>query len=84
MANEDTYVASFTKTTDNVNHPAHYQIYPNLEAIDVIGMVLTDAEFKGYLKGNSLKYRLRAGKKNSLEEDIKKAMWYEKRLREWK
>jgi len=84
MANEDTYVASFTKTTDNVNHPAHYQLFPNQEAIDIIELALSPDEFVGYLKGNALKYRLRAGKKNSLEEDIKKAMWYEKRLREWK
>ena len=46
------------------------------EPIDVIKKMLTKEEFEGFLKGNSLKYRLRAGYKT--EGDIEKALQYEK------
>jgi len=45
--------------------------------IDAIKELLTEEEFRGYLKGNVLKYRLRAGKKDDVEQDIAKAMRYE-------
>lgn len=61
---------------DAVNHPSHYQLFPDLEAIDVIHYCLTDAEYAGYLKGNFLKYKLRAGSKDDALQDIKKAEWY--------
>lgn len=50
------------------------------EPIDVIKKMLTKEEFEGFLKGNSLKYRLRAGYKT--EGDIEKALQYEKWLKE--
>lgn len=54
---------------DPVNHPAHYQLPGGIEAIQVI-------EHMEILKGNAVKYLLRAGKKNSEEEDLRKAQWY--------
>lgn len=68
------------KQSDNVNKPKHYELFPNVEAIDVIQQVLSAEEFQGYLKGNALKYRLRAGKKENAMEDLAKANWYETRL----
>ncbi len=70
---------------DPVNHPTHYKLFPDLEVIQGIEKMLTPKEYRGYLKGNILKYRLRAGKKGSPEnmiEDIRKSMKYEEFLHE--
>ncbi len=62
----------------------HYELWENFEAIDVIKLALTDEEYKGFLKGNILKYRLRAGKKNiendNIIKDINKSIDYEREL----
>ena len=63
-----------------VNSPAHYAFFPDLEAIDIIQRTLTQDEFIGYLKGNALKYRLRAGDKGDTLQDIDKSNWYRCRL----
>lgn len=68
--------------SDPVNHPSHYQLFPGQEAIDVIQAALTPEEFAGYLKGNALKYRLRAGEKGDTQQDIDKSNWYRRRLLE--
>ena len=60
---------------DMVNSPSHY-LEGGVEAIDMIRLMLTDEEFKGYCKGNMLKYRLRAPFKGKTEEDVNKAAWY--------
>lgn len=69
---------------DVVNNPSHYKLFPNMEVIDVIKKTLTLEEFVGYCKGSVLKYRLRAGLKGSLSEDIAKANWYAKVLHDGK
>ena len=66
---------------DEINNPAHYQLFPDVEAIDVIKAALTPAEFIGYLKGSALKYRLRAGDKGPAEKCIGKSRWYQNYLR---
>jgi hypothetical protein len=48
------------------------------EVIDLIHDYLTPEEFRGYCKGNILKYRLRAGHKGDATEDIAKAKQYER------
>ena len=63
---------------DNVKRPAHYQIVDNIESIDIIARSMTVEQFKGFCLGNILKYRIRAGKKDALEQDIAKANEYEK------
>lgn len=65
---------------DPVNHPKHYKIAPEVEAIDIIRASLTPEQFKGYLLGNFLKYRLRAGDKGDLNQDIQKSNWYKREL----
>ena len=62
---------------DPVNKPKHYCLFDDgTEAINIIKASLTSEEFKGYLKGNFLKYRLRAGEKDDLKQDIDKSNWY--------
>ena len=60
---------------DNVNHPAHYKV-GGIETIDFIEAKLTPEEFRGYLKGNVLKYVSRSNDKDSYETDMLKAQWY--------
>lgn len=50
--------------SDLINNPKHYQLIGGLEAIDVIERTLTPEQFKGYLIGSFLKYRLRACRKD--------------------
>lgn len=61
---------------DAVNHPKHYG-QGTYEAIKVIEAADFPAKLAFHL-GNTLKYVLRAGKKdpNKLVEDLKKARWY--------
>lgn len=69
-----------TEDDDPVNRPKHYAIAPDVEAIDIIRSALTPEQFKGYLLGNFLKYRLRAGDKGDLQQDIDKSNWYKREL----
>jgi hypothetical protein len=69
---------------DVVNNPEHYKLQGlEVEALDVIKSVLSYDEYIGYLRGNILKYQLRAGKKTSKEEDLGKANYYTKELEEY-
>lgn len=61
---------------DAVNSPKHYQFFQDLEAIEVIARSMTQEQFYGYCLGNRLKYRLRAGNKDKLEQDIAKSDKY--------
>lgn len=62
--------------SDNVHAPEHYKLRGlDIEAIDVIRGALTKDEFRGFCKGNVLKYTIREGHKNG-DEDLKKAKKY--------
>lgn len=63
---------------DNVNHPSHYT-EGKIECIEYIEDKLTLEEYRGYIKGNVLKYITREKHKNG-DEDIRKAKWYLDRL----
>lgn len=69
---------------DAVQNPAHYDLFPGQQVIDIIRATLTPAEFAGYLKGNVLKYRLRAGEKGDPVEDLGKAAKYRTWLYEYR
>lgn len=57
---------------DSVNHPSHYGGENNpLEVINIIEHY--DLNFN---LGNVIKYCLRAGKKDELIQELKKAQWY--------
>lgn len=57
--------------TDNVLQPKHY-MQGSHECIDEIEAMLSPDEFRGFLKGNVIKYRYRANLKNG-KEDLAKA-----------
>ena len=63
---------------DMVNHPPHYT-KGGIECLDAIRASMTDDEYKGYLKGNIIKYLWRYELKNGLE-DLKKAQFYQNKL----
>lgn len=63
---------------DEINHPAHYT-QGGIECIDAIEAALTPEEFRGYLKGNCLKYIWRERLKGG-NQSIEKAEWYIRRL----
>ena len=59
----------------------HYKEMP-VEPWDVMKTVLTPEEWIGYLKGASIKYAMRAGKKAASPKDKEKFEHYRKKLRE--
>ena len=63
---------------DLVNHPSHYASGA-IECIEAIEAQLTPEEYRGYLKGNCVKYQWRERQKGGLES-LKKAQWYLNRL----
>ena len=65
------------KDKDNIN-PDHYKD-SEIECIDAIESSMSKEAFKGYLKGNIIKYVWRYEQKNGVE-DLKKARWYLARL----
>lgn len=67
------------KNADPVNSPSHYNS-GGVEAIEAIESALTDDGYRGYLKGNVMKYMWRYEKKAKPVEDLKKARWYLDRL----
>ena len=73
-ANEPNYWID-KSSIDMVNSPPHY-LTGGIETIDYIKAKLTAEEFKGYLRGNVLKYASR--KKGG--DDMGKAAWYADRL----
>ena len=68
---------------EHVEHPSHYNAIPNWEVIDTIQRDLSSEEYVGFLKGNILKYRLRAGHKGDALQDIAKADYYKNLLIEF-
>jgi hypothetical protein len=64
--------------TDPVNQPEHYR-QGEIECIDAIKVALTPEEFRGYCKGNILKYIWRMNYKGGAESACK-AQWYLQRL----
>lgn len=60
---------------DPVNHPNHYT-QGGVECIDAIKASMTPEAFKGYLKGNAIKYLWRYLNKGKPVQDLEKARWY--------
>jgi len=68
-------MGEFLKKIEKVNHPTHYNQHPSgVECIDVV-------EHMSFNLGNAVKYLWRAGKKDSTDEDLRKAVWYIERER---
>ena len=61
---------------EKINHPAHYNQLPH-EVIEIVA----DRDF---CSGNAVKYILRAPFKGAFDQDLKKAIWYLKRIQAWR
>jgi hypothetical protein len=69
-----------TEPLDQVNKAPHYN-QGGIECIDALQSALSPEEFRGFCKGNALKYTWREKHKNG-QEDLDKAAWYLNKLKE--
>lgn len=79
------YVCPFDPPSDSsqpdmVNHPPHYT-QGGIECIEAIRASMSAEAFKGYLKGNQIKYLWRYEHKGK-HQDLQKALWYLNKLLE--
>jgi len=68
------------KAEDLVNSPTYYT-FGGIETIKFIEAKLSSEEFRGYLKGNVLKYGSRLGHKGDIKVDAGKLAWYSSHLK---
>lgn len=66
--------------TEEVNHPERYGGDTTYECIKVLEAWLPPEQYKGFLRGNALKYLCRVGKKDETVQELKKAKWYLEKL----
>lgn len=59
--------------------PQHYVLEDGSDSMDLIAKILGREQFKGFLRGNALKYLIRYELKGGIE-DLKKALDYIERL----
>ena len=64
---------------DVVHNPAHYNT-GSIECIEAIEESMSSGAFKGYLKGNCMKYLWRYEYKGKQVQDLQKAGWYLQKL----
>ncbi len=80
---QENYKAMVTEELDEeidvVNNPQHYNT-GNIECIEAIRESMSPEAFKGYLKGNTMKYLWRYDYKGKASEDLQKAGWYLNKL----
>ena len=81
MSNEEltSYMFDDDEEQDAVAKPYHYNT-GNIECIEAIEESMSEFAFKGYLKGNCMKYLWRYDYKGKPVEDLQKAQWYLARL----
>lgn len=64
----------------DINHPERYGGDTEYECIKVLKAWLSKDEYRGFLKGNAIKYLCRLGKKDEAVKEIQKAEWYLREL----
>lgn len=67
--------------SDPVHAPVHYNT-GSIECIDYIKSSMSLEEYRGYLRGNVIKYQHRHKYKGKPAEDLAKAGWYIGKLKE--
>ena len=67
---------------DSVNHPKHYT-QGGIECIEAIEAALTPEEYRGFLKGQVMKYTWRMGLKDEPAQEAGKLLWYGERLKQF-
>lgn len=60
---------------DLVNSPLHYQSSSGIECIEAIKAQMSNEEYRGYLRGNVVKYLWRYQQKGG-KQSLEKARWY--------
>ncbi len=65
-----------TTKKEEVNHPKRYGGDVTYECIKVLEAWLTEEQYKGFLRGNILKYLCRVGKKDNEVHELRKARFY--------
>lgn len=65
---------------EEVNHPERYGGDTVYECIKVLEAWLPPEQYKGFLRGNALKYLCRVGKKDNSVQELQKAGWYLNKL----
>lgn len=75
-------VKAFDLTKPPTNQDKHYKDM-QIEPLEVMRSILTPDEYRGFLKGNIIKYGMRQGRKEgqSAELDAKKARSYAELLK---
>jgi hypothetical protein len=70
------------KRYDHIN-PDHYRNYP-IEVIDMMSAIWGKSATATFCEMNAFKYRMRMGAKpeNSIEQDLKKELWYLNKAKE--
>lgn len=58
----------------NAINPDHYR--DDIECIDAMRAQMTDDEWRGYLRGQVIKYCWRMGRKDAAQQDAEKLLWY--------
>jgi len=69
-----------TTANDRQVSGSHYKDMP-IQPWEIMEAVMTNEEFIGFLKGNIIKYSLRAGRKDG-SDDAGKALHYMQKLKE--
>ena len=68
---------------EEVNHPTRYGGDTVYECIKVLKAWMSPDEYKGFLRGNFIKYVCRLGKKDDNVQELKKARFYLDKLIEF-
>jgi len=69
---------------EQVHSPKHYNVLEDIEAIQIIAGSMSQEMFKGYCLGNILKYRLRCGAKDDVNQELAKADKYKELFAKYK
>jgi len=77
-----TIIAEAPKAADMVNHPPHYNQPGQPEVWEQMVALFGKDAYINFARLSAFKYRMRAGYKQDAAEDIRKAMWYEKKIQE--
>ena len=71
-----------SESADQVQAGGSHYVEMPIQPWEVMEAILTYEEFVGFLKGNVIKYAMRAGRKGSAESDVEKARHYARKLAE--
>ena len=63
-----------------INHPQRYGGDTTYECVKVLKSWMNEDEYRGFLRGNCLKYLCRVGKKDEIVQELEKSKWYLEKL----